>query len=193
MRHLQCATAIALALFAPYQATAAQEQATDQDQRLIELVASRFVVDSLKHVFKDYAVDPRLYIRGIPRPGQGGRLEVQPKIPTPSSITSSSHTSEHMESLVHSLGASRILSDGGLCIPGVPDLCRYGNHRGLVTFSAAWLRGDSADVVVSIWERSSSTDPKTGVRTEVARAFQRVISMVRSNRTWVVRDFLTIT
>jgi hypothetical protein len=185
-------TLSALALFAPLLPLVAQQQATDTEQRAIELASSRFMIDSLKHALHDFAVDPRLYIRSIPRVSPGARAEFYPKVEH-ASVSSASHSRTHLDSLVRILGASGVLADAGLCTPVIPDLCRYSNHAGLVTFSAAWLRGDSAEIAVSMWGRGSEPAADNKSRIPAPRAFQRIFLLVRSGSIWVVRDYFTIT
>jgi hypothetical protein len=190
------AAALALMVSLPWQSAraylVAQQRGADAEQRQIEMAVSRFMIDSLKHVLKDFAVDPRLYVRPIPRIAPGSRLEFLPKI-DPASVTSTSHSVEHMEALVQTLGASGVLSDAGLCTPVIANLCRYSSHKGLITFSAAWLRGDSAEIVVSLWQRGTQPDRETKDRIPVPRAFARIFLLVRTDREWVVREYFTMT
>jgi hypothetical protein len=63
----------------------------------------------------------------------------------------------------------------------------------LITFSAAWLRGDSAEIVVSLWQRGTQPDRETKDRIPVPRAFARIFLLVRTDREWVVREYFTMT
>ena len=127
----------------------AQERANAGDQRALELLAARRLVD-VHSSLGQLVLDSRLYAHGILQFGTNGGISgIRPAI-EPASEPASHRDSAHVAALVKVLGVAAVIDDPRSCITPHVDLCRAGSYPGIVSFSAAWVTGDTAEISASV-------------------------------------------
>jgi hypothetical protein len=161
----------------------AQERASNPDQQAIELAAARAVVSI--RTLAGWALDPRLYVRGVIQFGPDGSLRpIEPNV-APRAETVSSHSWEHLAALVRALGIEAVVDDAQTCVVVQPDLCRLGQYRGTVAFGPAWIKGEKAEINVDFWQRVSRPN-KAELSTPRLVGATVIVRLERKESTWQV-------
>jgi hypothetical protein len=81
-------------------------------------------------------------------------IVLDPQIDSASGAVSLRRTPAHLSELARTLGAN-LLGANGPCAARQAEVCKLGSSVALVAFRPAQIEGDSAIVVVDLWQRSS--------------------------------------
>jgi hypothetical protein len=166
------------------------QRASAERQSEIELSVASYFFAGQKEVYRssylNFALDPRLYeTPEVPLAALDSlarRRPLPPRQPVqrvPSEKRSVTEASGHVSALASQLGVGHILSADSSCIDsGGPFLCRLGDRAGVIAFSPARVRGDSARLTMHNWVKSQVND--RALTSNVAYL------LVRKDGAWVV-------
>jgi hypothetical protein len=160
-----------------------QTRASDVQQAAIELTAARYL-SSLKPVpAQGFVLDARSYVLAVDIGLDGKRI-----LSEPSSETLASHTMKHLEAIRSELPLAGFTADKDECPASAPTLCRVGDYPGLLSFGAATVDGNRAQLSVTWWAKDDHSRSVTGLKRTTIH-----LSLELTERAWrVVRAITTI-
>ncbi len=156
------------------------KRATTGEQRQLELVAARAIVDIAVQQgrgFERFGIDMRAYVPRTDGVWAGFADSVK-------SHVLAAHIEGHVTAVGRILKTAGLIKDEDTCIMNGPAACRMGPFPGMVSFSPAIVSSDSARITVIRSERGMSATPDLAPTSSI---YWRMV-FVRAGAEWTLRS-----